>query len=104
MVIDPESLIFLSVPSCAAAPAQKPSAASKASAVFIVSSLGLEKFYLVQRCRGIAQPLRHGREQRDAEGGLRFHEIQEHVAVEGEKRAIGLRDRVRGARRLVDER
>src|SRR5438874_10959867 len=107
MVIEPESLIFFSVPSWAAAAAEKPSAAaaSTANAVFIVVSLRvIEKLYLVQRRRGIAQPLGHGREQRDAESWLGLDQVQEHVAVDGEQRAVGLGHGVRRARRLVDER
>src|SRR5919201_791347 len=73
MVIEPESLIFFSVPSWALAAAAKPSAAaaSRATAFFIAPPWGDEKFYLLQRRRGIAQPLGHGREQRDAERRLR---------------------------------
>src|SRR5437660_12579341 len=106
MVIEPESLIFFSVPSCASSGVATLSAAaaSRANAVFIVFlPRAIEKFYLVQRSRGIAQPLGHGREQGDAEGGLRLHQAQEHVAVDREERAVGLGHRVRRARRLVDE-
>src|SRR5258708_3493333 len=106
MVIEPEVLTLSSVPSWAPAAAAKPSAAaaSRATAFFIASSLGFEKLYLVQPGRGIAQPLGHGREQRDAERGLRLHQTQENVAVDGEQRAVGLGRGIRRARRLVDER
>src|SRR5262249_56068263 len=106
MVIEPADLTFASVPSWAPAAAAKPSAAaaSRATAFFIASSLGFEKFYLVHRSCGIAQALGHGREQRDAERGLRLHQAQENVAVDGEQRAVGLGHGIRGARRLVDQR
>src|SRR5690242_291474 len=62
MVMAPESLIFFSVPSCAASGAESASAAaaSRAYAVFMSASPWMwEKLYLVERGRGIAQPLRY---------------------------------------------
>src|SRR3954453_13451090 len=108
MVIEPESLIFFSVPSCAAAVPAKASAAaaSRAYAVFMANpppSGVIEKFYLVKCRRGIAQPLRRRRETCDAERRLRLHQAQEYLAVHGEQRAVGLGECIGGARRLVDE-
>src|SRR5437660_34794 len=105
MVIEPESLIFFSVPSCASSGVATLSAAaaSRANAVFIVFlPRAIEKFYLVQRSRGIAQPLGHGREQGDAEGGLRLHQAQEHVAVDREERELGLLLQRRGEALVVE--
>src|SRR6185295_1701944 len=108
MVMAPESLIFFSVPSWAVAAADRPSAAaaSRATAVFMRGfSLGMsEKFYLVQRGCGIAQTLGGRRKERDAEARLGFDQIQEHVAVECQQRAVAVGDGIGGARRLVDQR
>src|SRR6267378_365319 len=108
MVIEPELLTFCSVPSWAAAAAEKPSAAAArtANAVFILGvSLGvIEKFYLVKCRGGISQPFGHRGEQSDAEARLRLDQVHEHVAVDGEEGAVGIRHRVGGARRLVDQR
>src|SRR5687767_14299087 len=96
MVIEPESLIFLSVPSCAAAPVANASAASRTRMRFIQSPRGLlvlakrENSTLVDTRGRNSQPLGHRREQRGAEARVGLHQVQEHVAIDGEQRAIAL--------------
>src|SRR5687768_13567071 len=59
---------------------------------------------LAEASRGAAHALGGRREERDAEGRVGPHEVEEHVTVHREERAIGLGHRVRRARRLVDQR
>src|SRR6266849_5256854 len=105
MVIEPDSLIFFSVPSCASACVAK--IASTASSVerIMVSPLGLcEKFYLLNARGGIPYTLGDRGEQRRTERRIGLDQVQEHLAVDAEQDAVALGGGVGGARRLVDER
>src|SRR5258708_1982140 len=65
----------------------------------------LPKVVKILQCRGgIARAFGHGREQRNAESRLGLHEVQEHVEVDVEPRAIGLGHRVCRAPRRGDVR
>src|SRR5438477_10343370 len=103
MVIEPALLIFCSVPSCAVAATEKPSAPAARTARTFFMSVSPRVMKILQRSRSIAKALRGGREQGDAEGRGRLHQVHEHVAVDGEEGHLRLGDCVGRARRLVDQ-
>src|SRR5688572_2962614 len=100
MVIEPLSLIFLRVPSCAAAGSATARAAampvSSAKARFMSLSSDCWALYnaenstLVDTGGHAAHALGDGGQQGDAEQRVRLDQVQEHRAVHGEQRAVGL--------------